>query len=42
MSQMEKRSRELGKMQKDLNRLEASQKSVTNLAILLFSFGMLF
>lgn len=29
-------------MQKDLNRLEASQRSVTNQAILLFSFGMLF
>lgn len=39
---MAERSDELGGMQKDLNRLEASQRSVTNLAILLFSFGMLF
>ena len=29
-------------MQRELNRLEASQRSVTNLAILLFSFAMLF
>ena len=29
-------------MQKSLNRLEASQRSVTNLVILLFSFAMLF
>lgn len=36
------RSNGLGEMQKGLNRLEASQKSVTNLVILLFSFGMLF
>ena len=39
---MEKRSRDLGELQRGLNKLEASQKSVTNLAILLFSFGMLF
>lgn len=42
MEQMDRRSRELGEMQKGLNRLEASQRSVTNLAILIFSFGMLF
>ena len=40
--QMAERSDELGRMQKDLNRLEASQRSVTNLAILIFSFAMLF
>ena len=39
---MAERSDELGRMQKELNRLEASQRSVTNLAILLFSFAMLF
>lgn len=42
LEQMEERSEKLGQMQKGLNRLEASQRSVTNLAILLFSFGMLF
>lgn len=42
LEQMEDRSKNLGQMQKGLNRLEASQRSVTNLAILLFSFGMLF
>ena len=42
MQAMEERSKNLGEMQKDLNRLEASQRSVTNMAILLFSFGMLF
>ena len=41
-SQMEKRSSELGKMQKQLSRLEGRQRSVTNLLILLASFGMLF
>ena len=40
--EMAERSDELGGMQKSLNRLEASQRSVTNLAILLFSFAMLF
>ena len=39
---MAERSDELSGMQKELNRLEASQRSVTNLAILLFSFAMLF
>lgn len=42
LDQMNERSRDLGKMQNGLNRLEASQRSVTNLAILGFSFGMLF
>ena len=41
-SQMEKRSGELGKMQKQLSRMEGSQRSVTNLVILLASFGMMF
>ena len=40
--EMAERSDELGRVQKDLNRLEASQRSVTNLAILFFSFAMLF
>ena len=40
--EMAERSDELGRLQKDLNHLEASQRSVTNLAILFFSFAMLF
>lgn len=40
--QMQERSKELGQMQKKLNRYEASQRSATNLTILLFSVGMLF
>lgn len=40
--EMRERSGQLGEMQKSLNRLEASQRSVTNLVILLFSFAMLF
>lgn len=40
--QMEERSRKLGVWQEKLNRLEAGQKSGTNLAILGFSFAMLF
>lgn len=40
--EMAERSDELGRLQKDLNRLEASQRSVTNLTILIFSFSMLF
>lgn len=40
--EMEERSDELGGVQKSLNTVEASQRSVTNLAILLFSFAMLF
>lgn len=42
MKQIDDRSRELGLMQKKLNRHEAVQGSLTNMAILLFSFGMLF
>ena len=38
----EERSERLGGVQKGLNHLEASQRSVTNLTILLFSFAMLF
>lgn len=40
--EMGERSRNLGKLQRELNRLEASQKSLTNLIILLCSFGMFF
>lgn len=40
-NEMKERSVHLGKVQKGLNRLEASQRSVTNLTILLFSFAML-
>lgn len=40
--QMEEKSSELAKMQKSLSRMEGGQRSVTNLAILLGSFGMLF
>ncbi len=40
--EMEERSDRLGGVQKGLNHLEASQRSVTNLTILLFSFAMLF
>lgn len=42
MEQMEERSRQLGLLQKKLNRHEAAQSSLTNLVILVFSFGMLF
>lgn len=41
-AQMEEGSDALGQLQKRLNRQEASQRSCTNLVILLFSFGMLF
>ena len=40
--QMEERSVSLGRMQKELSRMEGGQRSLTNLVILLFSFGMLF
>ena len=40
--EMGERSVRLGRMQDKLNLLEASQRSVTNLVILLFSFFMLF
>lgn len=39
---MAERSDGLGNLQKGLNRLEAGQRSATNLAILIFSFAMLF
>lgn len=42
MEQMEERSEELGSMQKKLSKLEGGQRSVTNLVILMASFGMLF
>lgn len=42
MEQMDEHSGELSRMQKKLNRYEAAQSSLTNLCILLFSFGMLF
>lgn len=42
MLQMDERSRKLGEVQKKLNRYEAAQGSLTNLFILLFSFGMMF
>ncbi len=40
--EMGHKSEELGNLQKDLSRLEGTQRSVTNLVILLCSFGMLF
>ena len=40
--QMEERSVSLGNMQKELSRIEGGQRAVTNLVILLCSFGMLF
>ncbi|MGN1167141.1 MAG: amino acid ABC transporter ATP-binding/permease protein [Lachnospiraceae bacterium] len=42
MEQIDSRSKELGQMQKKMNRHEAAQWSLTNMVILLFSFGMLF
>lgn len=42
MTQLEERSQKLGQLQKELSRYEASQSSLTNLFILLFSAGMLF
>lgn len=39
--QMSSRSRSLGEMQKELSKMEASQRALTNLAILVFSFAML-
>lgn len=42
MEEMEKRSVSLGNLQKNLSLLEGSQRSFTTLAILAFSFGMLF
>lgn len=40
--QMEEHSKELGGIQKELNRLEGVQRAVTNMAVLICSFGMLF
>lgn len=40
--EMEKRSDRLAGIQKELSRMEGSQRSVTNMVILLASFGMLF
>lgn len=41
-TQISEKSIELGKMQKDLNRMEAMQRAVTDLVILCCSFGMFF
>lgn len=41
-AQMSERSQKLGNLQRDLSRMEGSQRSVTNLVILACSFGMLF
>lgn len=41
-AQISEKSIELGKMQKDLNRMEAMQRAVTDLVILCCSFGMFF
>lgn len=41
-SQIDEHSGKMGEMQKDLSRLEGSQRSITNFVILLCSFGMLF
>ena len=40
--QMSQKSIELGILQKDLNRMEAMQRAITNLVILTCSFGMFF
>ena len=41
-NELSERSRKLGKKQRKLSHLEGVQRSLTNLVILLFSFGMLF
>lgn len=41
-AQISEKSIELGKMQKDLNRMEAMQRAVTDFVILCCSFGMFF
>ncbi len=41
-NELTERSKELGKKQRKLSHLESVQRSLTNLVILLFSFGMLF
>ena len=40
--QMSRRSRSLGELQRDLSKMEASQRALTNLVILAASFAMLF
>lgn len=40
--EMEEKSIQLGNMQKSLSQMEGTQRAITNMAILLFSFGMLF
>lgn len=40
--EMSEKSIQLGNMQKSLSQIEGTQRAVTNMAILLFSFGMLF
>lgn len=40
--QISSRSLSLGEMQKELSKMEASQRALTNMAILAFSFAMLF
>ena len=42
MEEMDRRSRELGRLQSRQNRREAVQNAVSDLTILMFSFGMLF
>ena len=39
--EMEEKSIQLGNMQKSLSQMEGTQRAITNMAILLFSFGML-
>lgn len=41
-NELSERSKEVGKKQRKLSHLEGVQRSLTNLVILLFSFGMLF
>ena len=40
--EMAEKSIQLGNMQKSLSQMEGTQRAITNMAILLFSFGMLF
>ena len=40
--EMEEKSIQLGNMQKSLSQMEGTQRAITNMASLLFSFGMLF
>lgn len=41
-AQISERSRQLGELQRELSRMEGSQRAVTNQVILVFSFAMLF